>query len=124
MHQDMESGLLRTAYRLYKLGKVFAVSNFSIKKHPTNNRYTEVTRSDVVVLFGFSSVLLFLTYENVVYPQNISNNENDKIFNVTSQIIIGGTPLISLVAVFKAFFDREQLLTVIFDLQNIDERVR
>lgn len=123
MQQTKKNSLFRTAHRLFIIGKLFGVSCFSIKKLKDKRKFTEITRFDMTVLFGFFALLVFLMYGNYVYPQNMSNSENDKIFNATSQIVIGLSPIVCASVILKAFLDREKLWTVVFDIMNIDKRV-
>lgn len=124
MSPTKEHNFIRTAYRLFIIGKFFGVSCFTIKKdNIKNHKYTEATRCDVTMLFGFLTMLLFVAYENFVNPKNMSNDENERIFNLTSQFIIGVSPIVCITAILRAFMDREKLWTVIFDMRSIDKRV-
>lgn len=123
MHQTKKSSLLHTAHRFFIIGKFFGLSCFSINKDRRNGKYTVVTRCDLTILIGFLLAFIFLSYQNIVYPQNISIDERDKIFNIFAQVIIGCSSLTCMAAILKAFFDREKLWTVLFDIRNIDNRV-
>lgn len=122
--QKIESSLLHTAYRFFIIGKFFGLSCFSIKRDKSNGKYTIVTKYDLTILIGFWSSLIFLTYRNFVYPQNISVNEKDDvIFNISAQFLIGGSSIVCMAGILKAFLDREKLWTVFFEIRSIDNRV-
>lgn len=123
MQHIKENSLLRTVYRFHFIGKFFGVSCFRIKKDKQNRKFTEVTRYDIMVLVAFLVALTFVTYENYAYPQDVSLNENDRIFNVAAQILIGLSSVVCATGVFKAFLDREKFLAIIFDIMCIDKRV-
>lgn len=124
MQETKESSLLRTAYRFFIIGKFFGISCFSIKKDENSRKCTEVTRYDFTVLFVFSIAVIILTYENFAHPHNVSNEEKHKIiFNKVAQFLIGSSPILWIAVILKAFFEREKLWTVIFDIINIDKRV-
>lgn len=124
MPQAKKSSLLHTAYRFFIIGKFFGLSCFSIRKDKSYGKHTVVTRYDVTLLIGFLFLSIFLTYENIVHPKNITHDVKEKvIFNTTIKCIVAASSIVCFPVTLKVFFDREKLWTVFFDIMNVDKRV-